>query len=252
MNRQPPRHSVSVSAIITDDHGRALLVQLRDNERWEPPGGVLELGETIHDGLRREVREETGLSVEPDMLTGAYKNMSRGIVALVFRCEITGGHLTANDEVTDFRWADEDAIRQLTSEAYAVRLLDALHGDHAPAIRQHDGVHLVPPAPTVDRRPTHRVPLSDEAIRIGRTHDNDLALSDLDVSRHHAELRKSDAGSYEIIDRGSHNGTFVNGKRVSRATLTDRDVISIGHSTFRLAEGELWQFAADDSQTQAK
>ena len=77
-------------------------------------------------------------------------------------------------------------------------------------------------------------------------------LSDLDVSRHHAELRKSDAGSYEIIDRGSHNGTFVNGKRVSRATLTDRDIISIGHSTFRLAEGELWQFADDDSQTQAK
>jgi 8-oxo-dGTP diphosphatase len=252
MNSPPPRHLVSVSAVITDDHGHALLVQRRDNQHWEPPGGVLELGETIHDGLQREVREETGLSVEPDMLTGVYKNMSRGIVALVFRCQITGGYLTANDEVTDFQWADEDAIRELTSEAYVVRLLDALHGNHAPAIRQHDGVHLIPPTRSVDRRPTRRVPLSDKTIRIGRTPDNDLALSDLDVSRHHAELQKSDAGSYEIIDLGSHSGTLVNGKRVSQATLTDQDIVTIGHSTFRLAEGELWQYADDDSQTQAK
>jgi pSer/pThr/pTyr-binding forkhead associated (FHA) protein len=95
------------------------------------------------------------------------------------------------------------------------------------------------------------VQLSDKAIRIGRTPDNDLVVSDLDLSRHHAELRKSPSGSYEIIDLGSHNGTFVNGKRVSRATLTDQDTISIGRSTFRLAEGELWQFADDDSQIQA-
>ena len=58
--------------------------------------------------------------------------------------------------------------------------------------------------------------------------------------------------AFQIIDLRSHNGTFVNGKRVSRATLTEQDIISIGHSTFRLAEGELWQFADDDSQTQAK
>ena len=61
----------------------------------------------------------------------------------------------------------------------------------------------------------------------------------------------SSSGSYDIIDLGSHKGTFVNGKRVSRATLTDQGTVSIGHSTFRLAEGELWQFANDDSQTQA-
>ena len=101
----PPKHSVSVAAVITDDHGRALLIQRRDNHRWEPPGGVLELGETIQDGLRREVREETGLDVEPDPLTGVYKNMIRGIVALVFRCKITGGTLTTTDETAAYRWA---------------------------------------------------------------------------------------------------------------------------------------------------
>ena len=97
----------------------------------------------VHDGLRREIHEETGLDIEPDALTGVYKNMPRGIIALVFRCKITGGQLTTNDEVTGFHWADQDDIQQLTSEAYAVRLLDALRQDVAPAIRQHDGTELL-------------------------------------------------------------------------------------------------------------
>jgi 8-oxo-dGTP diphosphatase len=143
MHDQPSRHSVSVSGVITDDHGHALLIQRRDNHHWEPPGGVLELAESIEDGLRHEVREETGLDIEPDNLSGVYKNMNRGIVALVLRCKVTGGQLTTNDEVTAFRWADEATIRQLTSEAYAVRLLDALRSDTVPAIRRHDGTRLL-------------------------------------------------------------------------------------------------------------
>jgi 8-oxo-dGTP diphosphatase len=143
MNNQAAPHSVSVSAIITDDHGRALLIQRRDNHHWEPPGGVLELGETIEDGLRREVREETGLDVEADTLSGIYKNMSRGIVALVFRCKVTGGELTKNDEVTGFRWADQQDVREMTSEAYGVRVLDALQLSSSVAVRSHDGVNLL-------------------------------------------------------------------------------------------------------------
>jgi 8-oxo-dGTP diphosphatase len=69
MNSQTPRHSVSIAGIITDDHGRALLIRRADNHHWEPPSGVLELGQTIHDGLRREIREETGLNIEPTLLT---------------------------------------------------------------------------------------------------------------------------------------------------------------------------------------
>ena len=252
MDNQPPRHSVSISGVITDDHGRALLIQRRDNHHWEPPGGVLELGETIHDGLRREIREETGLDVEPVALTGVYKNMTRAIIALVFRCKITGGDLATTDEVAAFRWATGADVAELADEAYAVRVLDALNGGQPAAVRHHDGVHLIPSTPSVDRRPTRRVQLSDKTIRIGRTPDNDLVVADLDFSRHHAELRKSLTGNYEIIDLGSHNGIFVNGKRVSHATLTDQDIVTIGHSTFRLAEGELWQFADDDAQTQAR
>jgi hypothetical protein len=91
---------------------------------------------------------------------------------------------------------------------------------------------------------THPPPA--KAIRIGRHPDNDIALGDLDVSRHHAELRRNPDGSFEIIDLGSHRGTYVNGDRITHTMLTEQDIISIGHATFRLSGGELRQ-DADES-----
>ena len=96
--------------------------------------------------------------------------------------------------------------------------------------------------PSVDRRPTARMPLPAKVMRIGRTPGNDLIVSDLGVSRKHAELRKSQSGRYQIIDLGSHNGTFVNGSRVQQAELTEEDIIAIGHATFRLADDELREY----------
>jgi ABC-type multidrug transport system ATPase subunit/pSer/pThr/pTyr-binding forkhead associated (FHA) protein len=96
--------------------------------------------------------------------------------------------------------------------------------------------------PSVDLRPTARLPLPARIMRIGRTAGNDLVVEDLGVSRKHAELRKSPTGRYEIIDLGSYNGTYVNGSRVGCAELSEADIISIGNSTFRLADGELRQY----------
>jgi len=143
VSSQAASHSVSVAGVIVDDDGRALLVQRRDNHHWEPPGGVLELGESSDDGLRREVREETGLDIEPTMLTGVYKNMKRGIIALVFRCRITGGELTLSNETEAIRWAAEAEVTELASEAYAIRVLDAVRASSSAAIRKHDGVQLL-------------------------------------------------------------------------------------------------------------
>jgi 8-oxo-dGTP diphosphatase len=137
------RHSVSVAGVVIDEDGRALVIQRRDNAHWEPPGGILERDETITDGLLREVMEETGLIVEPVALTGVYKNMSRGIVALVFRCRAVGGALRQNSEVTGFRWVRESEVSTLMSEAYAVRILDAYRHSTVPFVREHDGVRLV-------------------------------------------------------------------------------------------------------------
>ena len=121
-----PLHSVSVAAAVVDDRGCVLAVRRRDNGHWEPPGGVLELDEPIHDGLRREVEEETGLLVEPDVLTGVYKNLARGVVALVFRCHLTGGAERTSAETDRVAWLTADQVRDRMREAYAVRLLDAL------------------------------------------------------------------------------------------------------------------------------
>jgi 8-oxo-dGTP diphosphatase len=137
------RHSVSVAAVVVDDLDRALLIRRRDNGHWEPPGGVLELGEEIVDGLRREVAEETGLDIEPSALTGVYKNMSQGIVALVFRCRQAGGSLTTASETAAVRWASSREVEALADQAYAVRILDALDFATPPAVRAHDGVRLI-------------------------------------------------------------------------------------------------------------
>ena len=69
-----PKHSVSVAGIVVREDGSIVVVQRRDNAHWEPPGGVLELGETFEDGVRREVAEETGITVNVERLTGAYEN----------------------------------------------------------------------------------------------------------------------------------------------------------------------------------
>src|SRR3954452_24404889 len=91
--RMPDQHilSVSVAGVVVDEAGRVLVIQRRDNGRWEPPGGILERNETFEEGVAREVAEETGVQVEVDRLTGVYKNMSQGIVALVYRCKPLDG-----------------------------------------------------------------------------------------------------------------------------------------------------------------
>ncbi|GAA2129306.1 NUDIX hydrolase [Actinomadura napierensis] len=137
------RHSVSVAGVVVDDRGRALLIQRRDNGRWEAPGGVLEQDEDIITGLCREVQEETGLDVTPTALTGVYKNMTRGIVALVFRCKAEAGSLRESDETSAFRWVTADEVAELADEAFAIRVQDALTMSSTVPIRQHDGVDIL-------------------------------------------------------------------------------------------------------------
>jgi ABC-type multidrug transport system ATPase subunit len=94
----------------------------------------------------------------------------------------------------------------------------------------------------VDRQPTSVIHVPSRPLRIGRAPDNDVVLSDLIVSRYHAELRKRADGRHEIVDLGGHNGTFVNGKRITSAPLTESDIVGIGRATFRLVGDELREF----------
>ncbi|MFC8359873.1 FHA domain-containing protein [Streptomyces griseorubiginosus] len=92
------------------------------------------------------------------------------------------------------------------------------------------------------RRPTAVRPLPARTVRIGRADDNALVVDDLVVSRHHAELRALPDGGYEIVDLGSHNGTYLNGRPVTSAPLGPGDIVGIGHSAFCLVGDTLQEY----------
>ncbi|MFE4514259.1 NUDIX hydrolase [Kitasatospora sp. NPDC056783] len=142
-SRSTPLHSVSVAGVVVREDGRVLAIRRADNGTWEPPGGVLELDEAIEDGVRREVYEETGIKVGVERLTGVYKNLSRGIVALVFRCRPESGAERLSDEAIEVDWLTPAEASEWMAEVYAVRVLDALRDDAAPSIRTHDGRRLL-------------------------------------------------------------------------------------------------------------
>jgi 8-oxo-dGTP diphosphatase len=138
---ETPKHSVSVAGVVVREDGRVLTIQRRDNGRWEAPGGVLELGETFEDGVRREVAEETGVLVAVERLTGVYKNLVKDVVSLVFRCHAVGGAPTATEESQRVLWLTVDEVRERMTPPFSIRVLDALAD--GVATRAHDGVRLV-------------------------------------------------------------------------------------------------------------
>ncbi len=79
-------------------------------------------------------------------------------------------------------------------------------------------------------------------LRIGRAEDNDIVLDDLQVSRHHAELRTVADGVVEVVDLASTNGTYLNGSPIRQAPVTELDLIGVGHTEFRLVAGQLEEF----------
>ncbi|MEU6237114.1 FHA domain-containing protein [Kitasatospora sp. NPDC047058] len=111
----------------------------------------------------------------------------------------------------------------------------------APAAAERPSL-IAPQASGVFRQPSAVIRLPGRTVRIGRAGDNDLVLDDLVVSRHHAELRTLPDGGHEIVDLGSHNGTYLNGSPVDRAPVGPADIVGIGHSALCLSGDELVEY----------
>ena len=141
----PERPIVGVGAVVIDRDpvlgDRVLLVQRGHaplKGEWSLPGGALELGETLEEGIRREVLEETGLIVEPVAVVEVLDRISRDnegrvqyhYVLVDFLCRVVGGNLAYATDATDARWS---AIDDLTAVAPFTRavILKAIEMDAA-------------------------------------------------------------------------------------------------------------------------
>ena len=116
IEREYPRAPlVGVGAVVVHQ-GRVLLVR-RGREplkgHWTVPGGMLELGELLIEGVAREVKEETGLDVEPVVLVEVLDRIHREgdrvryhYVIADYLCRVTGGELRAASDADEARWVE--------------------------------------------------------------------------------------------------------------------------------------------------
>ncbi|MGA3080893.1 MAG: NUDIX hydrolase [Terracidiphilus sp.] len=133
----PSAPLVGVGAVVVDE-GRVLLVR-RGTEplkgHWSLPGGLVELGEGLRDAVIREVREETGLIVEPleliellDRIHRDEKSVRYHYVIADYLCRVTGGALRAASDADAVRWverAEWNSHSALCLEPIAARVIEA-------------------------------------------------------------------------------------------------------------------------------
>lgn len=116
---------LGVGALIFDGENRIMLVQ-RGGEPlkgwWSLPGGVLETGETLAEGVKREVLEETGLVVEPVHMLTIFERIMPDeagrpeyhYVLVDYVCRIVSGEECAADDCAAIRWAARDEVAAIT------------------------------------------------------------------------------------------------------------------------------------------
>jgi 8-oxo-dGTP diphosphatase len=121
--RYPRWPMLGVGALIIE--GTRILMAQRGKEPlkglWSLPGGALETGEMLADGIRREVTEETGLEIEPLRVCEIFERILRDTngapeyhyVLIDYYCRVTGGTLHAGDDASRVEWVERGALAGL-------------------------------------------------------------------------------------------------------------------------------------------
>lgn len=115
----PGRPIVGVGGIVV--HRNQILLVRRGTEplkgKWSVPGGMLELGESLAAGVRREVREETGLDVDPvaavetvERITRQRRRVKYHYVVVDYACRLKKGRLRPASDVLDARWVRREDL----------------------------------------------------------------------------------------------------------------------------------------------
>jgi len=104
---------VAVGTIITDEHGRVVLVRRAIEPgygKWVFPGGFIDRGETVEAAARREAREECGLDVRLERLLNIYSYPGNAVIIITFAATVVGGCLGCDDEGLEAQLFEPDAI----------------------------------------------------------------------------------------------------------------------------------------------
>ncbi len=113
---------IGVFGIITDEKDRVLFCHRCDYDLWNLPGGGVEEGESPWEALVREIREETGLEVEPVNLSGVYSKPEKNEIVFSFFCKIIGGEIRLTDEADRIEYFEVEKIPKNTSLKQAERV----------------------------------------------------------------------------------------------------------------------------------
>ncbi len=122
--------SVGVFASIFDEHGRILCVRQNYGPRkWTLPGGKMEAGESPFEACLREVKEETGYSVEVEHLIGVYSTPYKDDVVISFACRVTGrSEWRPDSEIAEISFFGREELPRPMRERTRVRIFDAFDG----------------------------------------------------------------------------------------------------------------------------
>lgn len=138
----PTRHGKSRFRIaafaIIEQAGHVLLARRRDIGWWSLPGGGVEAGETVDEGLLREVREEVCVAVEIVRLAGVYSKPQKDEVVLTFLCHLVPGQeacLGTSDEVSEVGWFAPAEMPEHLLPKHRQRVVDAISGGPAAILR---------------------------------------------------------------------------------------------------------------------